>query len=277
MNLEDELGDVVGKARRGRGMSRDDVAELAGLDAAEIAAIEAYESTPSANAVLRLARALGLRPEALQASARSEYAPVVPDLADWGCIEHIVSRYRGMAVNAWLLWDPDTSLALLVDTGTDFEQISRSVRSRGLQLRFLGLTHTHSDHIAELDRVRSEFDPEVLSSPAEPVPRSRPVRHGEKVALGSLEIEVIETDGHSPGGLTFYATGFQGAAGVAAVGDALFAGSAGGAGVSYELLMRNIHTRILALPDNTLLLPGHGPMTTVAQERAFNPFAPLDG
>jgi Zn-dependent hydrolases, including glyoxylases len=133
-----------------------------------------------------------------------------------------------MSVNAYMIWD-DTSLhAALFDTGTDFNAIRKAVDENGLTLRFVCLTHTHGDHTAVLEQVRSSFSPVVLCSPAEPVPGGQAVREGDVVEMESLSIAVLETDGHSPGGLTFHVTGFRGAPGAAATGDALFAGSVGG-------------------------------------------------
>jgi len=273
MWLEDEAGDIIGKARRGLGLDLQTVALRAGIEARDLARIESCELSPSPDAARRLAEALRLNPDALCRIAAGSYRPRTDPPERWGCIRRIESRYGGMSVNAYMIWD-DTSLhAAVFDTGTDFNAIRKAVDENGLTLRFVCLTHTHGDHTAVLEQVRSSFSPVVLCSPAEPVPGGQAVREGDVVEMESLSIAVLETDGHSPGGLTFHVTGFRGAPGAAATGDALFAGSVGGARVSYDRLLANVRGKILTLPDDTLLLPGHGPMTTVALEKANNPFA----
>ncbi len=271
--LEDDFGDIIGKARRGLGLDAREVAARAGMTQEQLAALEACSCVPGAGEVSRLARTLSLKEDALLRIAEGRYVPETPRRPGWDCIRLIHSDYGGMTVNAFLVWD-DTSLhAALFDTGTDLAAIRRSIESLGLTLRFVGVTHTHADHIAVLEQLRTAFAPVVLCSPREPVPGGQTVREGDVVEMESLSIEVLETDGHSPGGLSFHVTGFRDAPGAAAVGDALFAGSVGGARVSYERLLANIRGKLLTLPEDTLLLPGHGPMTTVRQERENNPFA----
>lgn len=274
MTLEDELGDVVRKARRGNALSERALAGSVGLPEREIREIEAYRLTPNPDTIARIAEALHLKAPALASLAAGKYQPDCPPLSQWGCIEALQSRYGSMTVNCYLIWDPASREALLVDTGTDYAAIAGAIERHGLTLRLLGLTHTHGDHIAVLDEVRQSHSPRILCSEFEPVRGGETVRNGHTEALGSLEVRVLETSGHSPGGLSFHVTGFDSAPGVAATGDALFAGSAGGANASYENLIRNIHTRLLSLAPDTLLLPGHGPLTTVEQEQQFNPFAP---
>lgn len=273
MQLEDNLGDIIGKARRGLGLDIQTLAARTGISAQDIGKIESYELNPPDEALERVAAALSLKYSALARIAAGTYAPQTEALERWGCIRRIESRYGDMSVNAYLVWD-DTSLhAALFDTGTDFVAIRCAVEELGLNLRFVGLTHTHGDHTAVLEQVRSAFSPVVLCSPAEPVPGGQAVREGDVVEMESLSIEILETAGHSPGGLTFHVTGFRNAPGAAATGDALFAGSIGGARVSYERLLANVREKILMLPEDTLLLPGHGPLTTVGQERENNSFA----
>ena len=92
----------------------------------------------------------------------------------------------------------------------------------------------------------------------------------ERFELGGLRIDLLQTSGHSVGGITYWVRGLQRP--VAIVGDAIFAGSMGGGMVSYEDALRNNREKILALPEETVLCPGHGPLTTVGEERQHNPF-----
>lgn len=272
--LEDAFADIVRKARRGRGISTEALSRSSGLTGPQIEQIETYKLIPPDGAIERLAAELGLHPARLAAIAHDTYHPADPDLERWGCVATITSHYADFTVNAYLVWDPKTRRAVLFDTGTDFDAITRVVDSQGLKVETVALTHTHGDHIEVLERVRQAFHPAILTSKAEPISGAHFVREGDISQLGSLAIETRETDGHSPGGLTYVVTGFAVAPAIAVAGDALFAGSAGGAMVSYERLHANIRSKILSLPDDTLILPGHGPLTTVGQEKANNPFAP---
>ena len=104
----------------------------------------------------------------------------------------------------------------------------------------------------------------------EPKPKSATplqlVEHGDEIQVGALQVLVLDTPGHTPGGCAFYTRN------TVIVGDAIFAGSVGNASVSYEGLLSSVRQNVLTLPDQTYLFPGHGPATTVAEEKAHNPF-----
>jgi glyoxylase-like metal-dependent hydrolase (beta-lactamase superfamily II) len=102
------------------------------------------------------------------------------------------------------------------------------------------------------------------------VPGAGKIDEGKKFQVGKIDIEARLTWGHSPGGMTFVATGL--ARPIAIVGDSLFAGSMGGGTVSYKDAVRNNLEKILTLPDETIVCPGHGPMTSVGEEKKHNPF-----
>ena len=93
---------------------------------------------------------------------------------------------------------------------------------------------------------------------------------GATYEVGGLTVETLRTSGHSPGGTTFFIRGLDQP--VAIVGDSLFAGSMGGGNVSYEDAIRNNFEKIMVLPNDTILCPGHGPLTTVAEEKRHNAF-----
>src|SRR5262249_36786326 len=104
----------------------------------------------------------------------------------------------------------------------------------------------------------------------ESVPGAEKIAEGKHFQVGNIDIESRLTWGHSPGGLTFVVTGL--ARQIAIVGDSLFAGSMGGGNVSYQDALRNNLDKILTLPAETIICPGHGPMTTVGEEKKHNPF-----
>ena len=105
---------------------------------------------------------------------------------------------------------------------------------------------------------------------AEPWPGTRPFAEGETFVIGSLTVKTFTTSGHSKGGTTYFIEGL--ARPLAIVGDALFAGSMGGGIVSFADAWKNNREKILTLPDDTVLAPGHGPLTTVGEEKQNNPF-----
>ena len=121
-----------------------------------------------------------------------------------------------------------------------------------------------------LFRLREETGAEVFAPAREPVPAAEKIDEGKKFRVGKIDIEARLTWGHSPGGMTFVVTGL--ARPIAIVGDSLFAGSMGGGTVSYKDAVRNNLEKILTLPDETIICPGHGPMTSVGEEKKHNPF-----
>jgi glyoxylase-like metal-dependent hydrolase (beta-lactamase superfamily II) len=139
-----------------------------------------------------------------------------------------------------------------------------------LSIKLILLTHAHPDHVADLPRLREETGAEIFAPEREPLPSAGKIDEGKKFRVGKIDIEARLTWGHSPGGMTFVATGL--ARPIAIVGDSLFAGSMGGGTVSYKDAVRNNLEKILTLPDETIICPGHGPMTSVGEEKRHNPF-----
>jgi len=137
-------------------------------------------------------------------------------------------------------------------------------------VKLILLTHAHADHVADLPRLREETGGNVFAPSRELVPGAEPVEEGKQFRLGSLEVDTQLTWGHSPGGMTYVVTGL--ARPIAIVGDSLFAGSMGGGNVSYQDALQNNLEKILTLPNETIICPGHGPMTTVGEEKEHNPF-----
>lgn len=272
-SLEDEFGDIFRKAQRGQKIPDEEITRRFGLTKEQIRDIYGYRLIPDMGTVEAMAEFLGLKSDALVASAAKIYRPDSPPVEQWGCLAVVPSRYGEMTVNSYIVWDKDTREAVLFDTGTDFEAIRETLEACQLRLRLVALTHTHADHVAVLEDVLDHYSPEVLTSHREPIASATEVGEGDIVRLGSLSLQVRDTSGHSVGGLTYLIRGFTGNPDIAVVGDALFAGSAGGAMVDYPSLITKIQNRILKLPERTLILPGHGPLTTVGQERAYNPFA----
>jgi hydroxyacylglutathione hydrolase len=129
------------------------------------------------------------------------------------------------------------------------------------------------DHLADLDKLQAASNATSYGSAVENPLGLKSLVHGDGLILGNLTIRVLGTSGHTPGGLSYFIDGL--AKPLVVVGDALFAGSMGGAAYAYQEALHHIQERILTLPPETVICPGHGPLSTVGQERANNPFFPV--
>ncbi len=267
--LEDTWLDVLRKARRGLGLSDEEIAARSGLTPS--AWRELLEGNPHASDLAKVAWVLGLDPESLGALAAGAYHPGEIFLPEGMAM--FTSPWHDFEVHSYLLWDPSApspAPAAAFDTGSDVSDMLDLIRSEGLALGQVFLTHGHGDHVFELDRLVERSRAAAWIGEGEEVPGARLFRAGREFAVGSLCIETRSTRGHAPGGITYVIHGLSRP--VAIVGDALFAGSMGGPTVSYEESLRSVREEILSLPPETILCSGHGPLTTVALERAHNPF-----
>jgi glyoxylase-like metal-dependent hydrolase (beta-lactamase superfamily II) len=193
-----------------------------------------------------------------------------------------------LETNCYAVICPETGEAAIVDPGAEAEEILSRL-PEGTTVRMVLLTHGHFDHVGGVREVAAATGAPVGIHPADaPLMSQAPamarlfglevaappapdllLEDGQKLQVGRLTLEVLHTPGHSAGGVTFVLPG------TAIVGDCLFAGSIGRTdlpGSDYRTLMHSIVDRILSLPDETRVLPGHGPSTTVGRERQTNPF-----
>ena len=264
--LEDKAGDIIGKAQRGLGISDSELAEKTKVNAETIRKLR--DGDFDETALLSVAPVLGLEGRALGEIAKGEWSPEKIESLDG--LAQFTTDYNGMSVNAYLVWDPKTRMAAAIDTGADSKEMLRSANRHKLNVQLILLTHAHPDHVADLPALREETGADVFTPAREPVPGAEPIEEGKKFRLGNLQIDTRLTWGHSPGGITYVVTGL--ARPIAIVGDSLFAGSMGGGNVSYRDALQNNLEKILTLPDETIICPGHGPMTTVGEEKKHNPF-----
>lgn len=266
ISLEDNVGDIIGKAQRGLGISDSELAKKAGVDLQTIRNLR--EGDVDEQAMLRVAPVLGLAAGPLCELAKGEWRPERIDERDG--FAQFNTRYHDMTVNAYLVWDPASRVAAAFDTGADCSEMVRFANRHKLNVQLILLTHAHPDHVADLPRLREETGADVFVPAREHVSGAEAIDEGKHFHLGNLEIDTRLTWGHSQGGITYVVTGL--ARPIAIVGDSLFAGSMGGGNVSYHDALRNNLEKILTLPDETIICPGHGPMTTVGEEKAHNPF-----
>jgi glyoxylase-like metal-dependent hydrolase (beta-lactamase superfamily II) len=199
--------------------------------------------------------------------AQTEYRPDVREIDGLAMFN---TTYHDMTVNAFLVWDPKSREAITFDTGADCRPILDRVKKEKLTVKLILLTHAHPDHIADLVRLKKETGALVYISEREATFGAETISEGHEFNVGSLKAKALLTWGHSRGGMTFFVTGLTRP--VAVVGDSIFAGSMGGGNISYKEAIKNNVDKILTLPDETIICPGHGPMTTVGEEKAHNPF-----
>ncbi len=272
MNLEDHIGDIIRKARGMSGVSAAAAAKAAGLSEAQLAELEASGQNTGRPDFAALAPVLGLNVTKLT-SVAGGWLPSEKDLSTWRELRCLTTTAEGMAVNCYLVWDEVSRDAALFDTGWEAEPILRVIAENQLQLRHIFITHGHEDHVAALGAVRQQFPKARLHSGAKNAPVDQRNRPNDFIHLGSLRITNRETPGHAEDGTTYIVgTWPEDAPHVAVVGDAIFAGSIGRGNQSWDLARQKVREQIFSLPPETLICPGHGPLTTVGEEKAHNPF-----
>lgn len=198
--------------------------------------------------------------------------------------------------NTYIIWDADSKEAAIVDPGMinpdEVDEVEDFLSAGGLKLRYILLTHIHLDHTFGIDALKEKYDIEVLANKGDvalgqsrnqqarmfhlpielgPVDIDRFLNDGATLSLGKEMITVIHTPGHSMGGICFFVP----ESGFVLTGDTLFRGSIGRTdlpGGNHRQLILSIRSKLLTLPSDTKVYPGHGPSTTIAEEAGSNPF-----
>jgi glyoxylase-like metal-dependent hydrolase (beta-lactamase superfamily II) len=272
MNLEDHPGDIICKARAMSGVSAAIAAAAAEITGTELSVLEESGKTAVKINLAKLAPLIGLNPQKLEAIANG-WLPAQKDLSIWREIRVFTTAGDGLTVNCYLVWDEVTREAALFDTGLDARPILDTITTEQLQLRHIFITHSHWDHVEALPKIRAAWPKARLHSGSKNAPVDQRNKTAEIVHLGGLRVTYRETPGHAEDGVTYIIGNWQeDAPHVAIVGDAIFAGSIGRGNQSWDLARQKVREQILSLPAETLICPGHGPLTTVAEERAHNPF-----
>lgn len=272
MQLEDHAGDILRKARDTSGVSLESAAGLAGISPREL---ESFERSGTINKpwnLKPLATSVGLNAAKFERVLRG-WLPQVRDLSNWREIRCITTSREGLVVNCYLVWDEVSRESALFDTGWDAEPIFAMVAENGITLRHLFLTHAHEDHIAAMGALREKFPKLLLHTNSKSAPPQHRNRANDFIHLGSLRITNRETPGHAEDGVIYVIGNWpEDAPHVAVIGDTIFAGSLASGLQSAALLKQKACDQILSLPPDTLLCPGHGPVTTVGEEKQNNPF-----
>jgi hydroxyacylglutathione hydrolase len=272
MNLEDHLGDIIRKARAMSSVSASAAAGAAGISETELSVLEETGKITVKIIFSKLAPLIGLSPTKLEAIS-SGWLPAQRDLSQWREIRVFTTAGEGLTVNCYLVWDEVQRDAALFDTGLDAKPILDTIAAEQVQLRHIFITHSHWDHVEGLPKIRETWPKARVHSGSKNAPVDQRNKPAEIIHLGGLRVTHRETPGHAEDGVTYIVGNWQeDAPHVAIVGDTIFAGSIGRGNQSWELARQKVREQILSLPPGTLLCPGHGPLTTVAEEKEHNPF-----
>jgi len=275
MTLTDSLGDIIGKARRSANVSLEPAAQAMGLSPTQLETFERTGQCDTPPDLAKLAPLIGLNAEKLQRIA-SGWTPQPRDLSLWRELRMITTTREGLPVNCYLVWDEVSRDGALFDTGWDAAPILELIQANDVQLRHLFITHMHEDHSAAMGALREKFPVLRLHTSSRHAPPQHRNRANDFISLGSLRITNRELPGHAEDGVIYVIGNWpEDAPHVAIIGDTIFAGTLANpatAGQSTDLLKQKVKEQIFTLPRETLLGPGHGPLTTVDEERANNPF-----
>jgi hydroxyacylglutathione hydrolase len=195
-----------------------------------------------------------------------------------------------LGTNCYIVASEHTHNGMVIDPAGDASRILSNIHELGLKISLIVTTHTHPDHIGAVTPIvestganfavhsteaktlqSDDFSQFIAIDPTfkQPPPPDRLLEDNDTIVIGDLRFQVLHTPGHSPGGICLLGYG------VVFSGDALFNASIGrtdGPGGDYNVLISSLLTKLLVLPEQTIVLPGHGPRTTIGQERRNNPF-----
>jgi hydroxyacylglutathione hydrolase len=194
-----------------------------------------------------------------------------------------------LQTNCYILGDEKSKEGIVIDPGGDPEDIEEVIQKEGLKIKYIILTHGHADHIAALAELKKKTNALILIHPSDAdmlidstynlsiftgqdliCPEAdKFLDDGDKVEVGGFELEVLHTPGHSPGGISLFVDK------IIFTGDALFCEGIGRSdlpGASHTQLLESIKNKILLKPDDTVVYPGHGPETTIGDEKRNNPW-----
>jgi hydroxyacylglutathione hydrolase len=272
--LEDDFGDILRKAMKGTGVDPARLAREIGIDAATIAAWLEYDGAAHEAQARAIAQILHLDPGALADSAGKRWQP--PHIEVDGVRHHPQDPHPS---NGYVFFLDAGRRAALVDPAGIPANLLRVLRDGDYHLQYILITHQHADHCDATADVAAAFPQAQIVMHALDVAaigplaaKALPVRDNEELPFGDgVHIRMLHTPGHTDGSSSFLfqSTLFS--------GDTLFAGSVGGAYAdvsTYEDILNSIRTKLFTLPEDTVVMPGHGPPTTIALERAHNPFFP---
>jgi hydroxyacylglutathione hydrolase len=204
---------------------------------------------------------------------------------------HKILPVGPLQCNCSIIGDETTHEAMVIDPGDDIDDIVAMIDEYKLQIKQIVITHAHIDHVGGAMKLRAKTGAPILLNqndyallkmldvqagwlgmkPPGDVEIEAGLAHDQKLSAGKLTASVLHTPGHTEGSVCLYFPAEK----MLIAGDTLFARSIGRTdlpGGSFEKIMRSLHDRVLTLPDETTVIPGHGPATTIGEEREENPF-----
>ena len=272
--LEDELGDVLEKATRRAGLTVDALAVRAGVSRTKL--LDAFDYRPdfTGDELRRLAAALALNEVGFCALGGGQYPrPEIGALPF--CVWPLRMPHGVGVANAYLVGECGSPRAVLFDTGAGIEALESVWPASIKQLDAVFLTHVEAEHAGGLCAVVERFGVSAAFVPrGSRAPCGRAMGEGETQRIGPLEVTAFTTPGHAAAHNCYHvrAPAARTGTGLLVSGDLVFAGSVGGAYFCSEQLQTNLRRMLDAVPPATVIAPGHGPMTTVENERRYNPF-----
>lgn len=204
---------------------------------------------------------------------------------------HEILAVGPLQCNCSIVGDETSREALVIDPGDDVGDVLSILQKHGLKLKQIVVTHAHIDHVGGAMKLKAKTGAPILLNqndhallkvldvqaswlgmrPPEPVVVDHSLTDGDNLTVGGITADVLHTPGHTEGSICLYFPAHR----KLIAGDTLFAGSIGRTdlpGGSYEKIISSLHDRVLALPDETVVVPGHGPLTSIGEERETNPF-----
>ena len=191
--------------------------------------------------------------------------------------------------NCYIVWENSEKIGVIIDPGDDAESILETIKRLGIKIKCILATHGHFDHVGAVSEIKTKLNVEFLAHKddlffiedgeaaarrwgiiiKQPPKPDGYIKDGDKIDIGNFSLEVIYTPGHSPGGVSFLYDK------MIFSGDTLFQGSIGRTDFrkgSIDDLTKSIKNRLYTLPDDTIVYTGHGPITTIGNEKRFNAF-----
>ena len=256
LTLEDDPCDIIGKAMRGQGISIRDIANQ--IDESETAVQQILNGAQQPSILKKLAARLALSLHALKNLSSYTKETAAPK-----GLYKFTTTYGYLGVNAYIIKHGEN--VSLFDTGTDASPILKFIQDEQLKLDTVYITHRHPDHTDKL----SSFKGAQVVYPED-------IHHGDVLHIGNSTMQVLDVSGHATPARAFFYNQLEKP--VCISGDSIFAGSMGKTNQlkNYLLAISTAKKNILTLPRETIICPGHGPMTNVAQELEKNPFFAKD-
>jgi hydroxyacylglutathione hydrolase len=272
--LEDELGDVLEKGLRCAGLTVEDLSRLTEVPLARLRDAIDYRSDLSAAELVRIARTLGLNEVGLCALGGSGYPSAQIGSLPF-CVKALHMRHGIGVANAFLVTECGANHGILFDVGPGFKVLMADWPAEVSTVDAIFLTHAETEHAGGLQAAMRHFCAAQVFHPAAiNLPCGVPVEEPKVISIGAFEIRVLSTPGHAHAHNCYLVTSraARSGNGLLIAGDLVFAGSAGGGYYCPKQSQGQLRRVIDLVSPETVIAPGHGPLTTASHERRYNPF-----